>query len=76
MPIYQTTSYVFRDTDEAAELFDLKLCAISTSRSATPRPPRSRSRLASLENGTGGVVLASGMAAQFAVFMTPPRTGR
>lgn len=70
VPIYQTTSYVFQDADQAAELFDLKLYGNIYTRISNPTTAVLEERLASLENGTGAVALASGMAAQFAVFMT------
>lgn len=70
VPIYQTTSYVFQDADQAADLFDLKLYGNIYTRISNPTTAVLEERLASLENGTGAVALASGMAAQFAVFMT------
>ena len=70
VPIYQTTSYVFGDSDEAAHLFELKQYGNIYSRLSNPTTAVLEERLASLENGTGAVALASGMAAQFAVFMT------
>ena len=70
VPIYQTTSYVFGDSDEAAHLFELKQYGNIYSRISNPTTAVLEERLASLENGTGAVAVASGMAAQFAVFMT------
>ena len=70
VPIYQTTSYVFQDAEHAAELFDLKLYGNIYTRISNPTTAVFEERLASLESGTGAVALASGMAAQFAVFMT------
>ncbi len=70
VPIYQTTSYVFHDADQAAELFDLKLYGNIYTRISNPTTAVFEERLASLENATGAVALASGMAAQFAAFMT------
>ena len=70
VPIYQTTSYVFQDAEQAAELFDLKLYGNIYTRISNPTTAVFEERLASLESGTGAVALASGMAAQFAVFMT------
>ena len=70
VPIYQTTSYVFQDTEHAAELFDLKLYGNIYTRLSNPTTAVFEERVASLENATGAVALASGMAAQFAVFMT------
>jgi len=70
VPIFQTTSYVFQDADQAAELFDLKLYGNIYTRISNPTTAVFEERVASLENATGAVALASGMAAQFAVFMT------
>jgi O-acetylhomoserine (thiol)-lyase len=70
VPIYQTTSYVFGDTDEAAHLFELKQYGNIYSRISNPTTAVFEERMASLENGTGAVAVASGMAAQFGVIMT------
>src|SRR6478735_2534099 len=70
VPIYQTTSYVFGDTDEAAHLFELKQYGNIYSRISNPTTAVFEERIASLENGTGAVAVASGMAAQFGVVMT------
>ncbi len=70
VPIYQTTSYVFGDADYAAQLFELKQYGHMYSRISNPTTAVLEERLASLENGTGAVAVASGMAAQFATFMT------
>jgi len=70
VPIYQTTSYVFGDTDEAAHLFELKQYGNIYTRISNPTTAALEERVASLENGTGAVATASGMAAQFGTFMT------
>ena len=70
VPIYQTTSYVFGDTDEAAHLFELKQYGNIYSRISNPTTAVLEERIASLENGTGAVAVASGMAAEFGTFMT------
>src|SRR5215469_13407978 len=70
VPIYQTTSYVFGSTDEAAHLFELKQYGNIYSRISNPTTAVFEERIASLENGTGAVAVASGMAAQFGVIMT------
>jgi len=70
VPIYQTTSYVFRDTRQAAQLFELKEYGNIYTRLSNPTTAAFEERIASLENATGAVAVASGMAAQFAVFMT------
>ncbi len=69
-PIYQTTSFVFYDTDHAADLFDLKTYGHIYSRISNPTVSILEERVASLEGATGAVAAASGMAAQLAVFLT------
>lgn len=70
VPIYQTTSYVFEDTDQAAQLFELKQYGNIYTRIMNPTTAAFEERLASLENATGAVATASGMAAQFTALMT------
>jgi len=70
VPIYQTTSYVFEDTDKAAQLFELKQYGNIYTRINNPTTAVFEERIASLENATGAVATASGMAAQFATMMT------
>ena len=70
VPIYQTTSYVFQDTDEAAHLFELKQYGNIYTRISNPTTAVFEERMASLEGGTGAVAVASGMAAEFGTFMT------
>jgi len=70
VPIYQTTSYVFGDTDYAAQLFELKQYGNIYTRISNPTTAVLEERIASLENAAGAVATASGMAAQLAVFMT------
>lgn len=70
LPIYQTSSYVFKDADEAAQLFDLKQYGNIYTRLSNPTTAAFEERMASLENGTGAVAVASGMNAQFSVIMT------
>ncbi len=70
VPIYQTTSYVFEDTDRAAQLFELKQYGNIYTRINNPTTAVFEERIASLENGTGAVATASGMAAQFVTLMT------
>ncbi len=70
VPIYQTTSYVFGDTDEAAHLFELKQYGNIYTRISNPTTAVLEERVASLEGGTGAVAVASGMAAQFGTIMT------
>ncbi len=70
VPIYQTTSYVFEDTDFAAQLFELKQYGNIYTRISNPTTAVFEERVASLENGTGAVATSSGMSAQFAALMT------
>jgi O-acetylhomoserine (thiol)-lyase len=70
VPIYQTTSFVFDDADQAAALFDLKRYGNIYSRISNPTNAVLEERIASLEGGTGAVAVASGMAAQFSTFLT------
>ena len=62
-PIYQTTSYVFDDADDAAERFRLDVEDDIYSRFSNPTTRVLERRLASLSAGTDGVATASGMAA-------------
>ena len=70
VPIYQTTSYVFDDTDKAAQLFELKQYGNIYTRINNPTTAVFEERMASLENGTGALATSSGMAAQFNAIMT------
>src|SRR6476660_4103303 len=70
VPIYQTTSYVFDDADTAAQLFELKQYGNIYTRIGNPTTAVFEERLASLENATGAVATASGMATQLVTFMT------
>ena len=70
VPIYQTTSYVFEDTDYAAQLFELKQYGNIYTRINNPTTAVFEERMAALENGTGALAVASGMAAQFTTMMT------
>jgi O-acetylhomoserine (thiol)-lyase len=65
VPIYQTTSYVFRDTAEAANLFALQTFGSIYSRISNPTVAAFEERLASLEGGIGSVATSSGQAAEF-----------
>jgi O-acetylhomoserine (thiol)-lyase len=62
-PIYQTTSYVFQDSDHAAALFNLERAGHIYTRISNPTTAVLEERLAALENGVGAVCTASGMAA-------------
>ena len=70
VPIYQTTSYVFDSADYAAQLFDLKQYGNIYTRINNPTTAVFEERVASLEEGAGGVATASGMAAQLTTLMT------
>lgn len=63
VPIYQTTSYVFRDSDHAAALFNLELPGHIYSRISNPTVAVLEERVAALERGVGAVATASGQAA-------------
>ncbi|PRZ50558.1 O-acetylhomoserine aminocarboxypropyltransferase/cysteine synthase family protein [Tritonibacter scottomollicae] len=63
-PIYQTTSYVFRDADHAAALFNLQEVGYIYSRLTNPTVAVLQERLATLEGGVGAVCCSSGHAAQ------------
>src|SRR6476620_7088778 len=62
-PIYQTTSYVFEDSDHAAALFNLERAGHIYSRISNPTVAVLEERLAALEGGVGAVCAASGQAA-------------
>ncbi|MCU4924532.1 O-acetylhomoserine aminocarboxypropyltransferase/cysteine synthase [Halobacteria archaeon AArc-dxtr1] len=62
-PIYQTTSYVFDDTDHAADLFGLREFGNIYSRIMNPTNAMLEERIATLEGGVGALATSSGMAA-------------
>jgi len=68
VPIYQTTSYVFEDTAQAAALFDLKEAGNIYTRISNPTADVVEQRVAALEGGVGGLLVASGMAAELVIF--------
>ncbi|WP_396602165.1 O-acetylhomoserine aminocarboxypropyltransferase/cysteine synthase family protein [Algibacter sp. R77976] len=63
VPIYQTSSYVFNDSDHAANLFSLKELGFIYTRLNNPTNQILQDRLAAVEGGIGAVVFASGTAA-------------
>lgn len=63
VPIYQTTSYVFKDTDHAANLFALKEFGNIYTRIMNPTTDTFEQRMAQLEGGVGALATASGQAA-------------
>jgi O-acetylhomoserine (thiol)-lyase len=63
VPIYQTTSYAFDNTQHGADLFDLKVPGNIYTRIMNPTQAVLEARVAALEGGVGALALASGMAA-------------
>lgn len=63
VPIYQTTSYSFDDTQHGADLFDLKVQGNIYTRIMNPTTAVLEARMAALEGGIGALVVASGMSA-------------
>ncbi len=63
VPIYQTTSYVFRDTEHAANLFSLKESGNIYTRIMNPTTDVFEQRIATLEGGVGALALSSGQSA-------------
>src|SRR5918998_129671 len=64
VPIYQTSAYIFEDSDHAANLFALQRFGNIYSRIMNPTVAVFEERIAALENGIGAVATASGQAAQ------------
>jgi O-acetylhomoserine/O-acetylserine sulfhydrylase-like pyridoxal-dependent enzyme len=64
VPIYQTTSYVFNDTDHAARLFGLKEFSNIYTRIMNPTQDVLEKRITALEGGVGALAFASGQAAE------------
>ena len=69
-PIYQTTSFVFDDVEQAASLFGLQAFGNIYTRITNPTTAVLEARVAALEGGTAGLAVASGHAAQLGVFHT------
>src|SRR5512143_1218192 len=65
VPIYQTTSYVFKDSEHAANLFGLKEFGNIYTRIMNPTTDVFEKRMAALEGGVAALATASGQAAQF-----------
>ena len=63
VPIYQTTSYAFDDTQHGADLFDLKVAGNIYTRIMNPTQAVLEARVAAMEGGIAGLAVASGMAA-------------
>jgi O-acetylhomoserine (thiol)-lyase len=75
VPIYQTTSYVFNDTDHAARLFGLQEFGNIYSRLMNPTCDVLEKRLAALEGGSGGLATASGQAAETMAILNIAQAG-
>jgi O-acetylhomoserine (thiol)-lyase len=68
LPIYQSSAFVFDDTDDAAARFALQKYGNVYSRLANPTTASFEERVASLEGGLGAVATSSGLSAQFITF--------
>jgi OAH/OAS sulfhydrylase len=75
VPIYQTTSYTFNDSDHAARLFGLQEFGNIYTRIMNPTTDVFEQRVAALEGGVAAVATASGQAAQLLAFTTLLETG-
>lgn len=76
VPIYQTTAYLFRDTEHAANLFALKEPGYIYTRLNNPTTDVLEKRLAALHGGAGAIATASGMAAIFYAVTTITSAGQ
>lgn len=75
VPIYQTTSYVFNNSDHAAKLFGLKEFGNIYTRIMNPTTDVFEKRIAALEGGIAAVAVSSGQAAQFVALNNILQTG-
>ncbi|MDR0458798.1 MAG: bifunctional O-acetylhomoserine aminocarboxypropyltransferase/cysteine synthase [Burkholderiaceae bacterium] len=75
VPIYQTTSYAFDNTQHGADLFDLKVPGNIYTRIMNPTNAALEARVAALEGGVGALAVASGMAAITYAIQTIARAG-
>lgn len=75
VPIYQTTSYVFKSTEQAANLFALKEFGNIYTRMMNPTSDVLEKRMAALEGGTGALAVATGHAAQAMTLLTITQLG-
>jgi O-acetylhomoserine (thiol)-lyase len=75
VPIYQTTSYVFRDTAHAANLFGLAELGNIYTRIMNPTTDVFERRVAAIEGGTGALAVASGQAAETLALLNITRVG-
>jgi len=76
VPVYQTTSYCFKDTEHAANLFMLKEFGNIYTRLMNPTTDVLERRLAALEGGVGGLCFSSGMAAITAGILNICKSGQ
>ena len=76
VPIYATSSYVFKSTDHAADLFALREFGNIYSRLMNPTNDVLEKRLAALDGGVGGLAFASGQAAITAAILTITHSGQ
>src|SRR5437016_9496907 len=75
VPIFQTTSYVFEDTEQAAAYFNLQEYGNTYTRIMNPTVAAFEERVANLEGGIGAVGTGSGQAAQFLALFTMLQPG-
>ena len=75
VPIYQTTSYLFRDSEHAANLFALKESGNIYTRLMNPTTDVFEQRVAAIEGGTGALAVASGQTAIFYALLAITRMG-
>ena len=75
VPIYQTTSFVFKDSDHAANLFALKEFGNIYTRIMNPTTDVFEQRIAAIEGGTGALAVASGQAASTLALLNITQVG-
>jgi O-acetylhomoserine (thiol)-lyase len=75
VPIYQTSSYVFKSTEHAANLFALKELGYIYTRMMNPTNDVFEKRVAAIEGGTGALAVASGQAAETLVLLAITQLG-
>ena len=75
IPIYQTSSYVFEDTQHAADLFGLRKFGNIYTRIMNPTTDALEQRIAALEGGTAALAVASGQAAETLTVLTLAKAG-
>lgn len=75
VPIYQTTSFVFDDTEHAANLFALKSLGNIYTRIMNPTTDIFEKRIAAIEGGTGALAVSSGQAAETIALLTITQLG-